>query len=50
VILITVNGIDGIDTVFIETGEIGSIQHQLITPPTPVCEKAALDAAPTGAE
>jgi hypothetical protein len=33
--LITVNSAGGINTVFTETGENGSIQHQLITPPTP---------------
>jgi hypothetical protein len=30
----TVNSIDGVHTVFTETGESGSIQRQLITPPT----------------
>ena len=32
---ITVNSIDGVHTVVTETGENGSIQHPLLTPPTP---------------
>jgi hypothetical protein len=42
---ITVHSIDGMHSLFTETGENGSIQRQPITPPTPATHRPRVRAA-----